>query len=182
MGRDSPLGPSPSENTPPSAQGGVANRSGTQRVYWNREGGQQAPSHANPHPRAANDKGIERGTKRGTERGNTAPWSPPSPGLPPYNPEQDPSSWADASWQSQPPAGLGLGGHAGNGWSWPGRVGLWVAWGKGAQGTAGVMESLSPTAFSSSQTEGSLGTQALDPTAVTQLAEGHFISSSSLFS
>lgn len=99
----------------------------------------------------------------------------------------------------QPQAGLFLLGRCilavtahswtGFGWScwgwleldWKG-VGLCVAWGKGAQGTAGVMESMSPTAFSSSQTKGSLGTQALDPTAVTQHAEGHFISSSSFFS
>lgn len=61
-------------------------------------------------------------------------------------------------------------------------MGLWVAWGKGAEGTAGVMESMSCTAFSSSQTKHSLGTQALDSTAVTQHAKGHFISSSSFFS
>lgn len=57
-----------------------------------------------------------------------------------------------------------------------------MAWGKGAEGTAGVMESMSHTAFSSSQTKHSLGTQALDSTAVTQHAKGHFISSSSFFS
>lgn len=78
---------------------------------------------------------------------------------------------------------------AGFGWScwgwlelaWKG-MGLWVAWGKGAQGAAGGMQSLSPPDFSSSQTKCSLGTQALDPTAVTQHTKGHFISSSSFFS
>lgn len=57
-----------------------------------------------------------------------------------------------------------------------------MAWGKGAQGTSGVMESMSPMAFSSSWTKGSLDTQVLDPTAVTQHSKGHFISSSSFFS
>lgn len=41
---------------------------------------------------------------------------------------------------------------------------------------------MSPMAFSSSWTKGSLDTQVLDPTAVTQHSKGHFISSSSFFS
>lgn len=44
------------------------------------------------------------------------------------------------------------------------------------------MESERLSAFSGSQLKASLGTQALDPTAVTQLAEGHFISFSTFFS
>lgn len=44
------------------------------------------------------------------------------------------------------------------------------------------MEPESPTAFGGSRTKGSFSTQALDPVAVTQHVEGHFISSSAFFS
>ena len=60
--------------------------------------------------------------------------------------------------------------------------GLAGGMGKGAGGQQGVMEPKSPTAFGSSWTKGSLGTQALDPIAVTQHAEGHFTSFSAFSS
>lgn len=61
-------------------------------------------------------------------------------------------------------------------------VDWWVAWGRSTGGQQGATEPESPLDFGSSQTKGSLGTQALDPTAVTQHAEGHFISFSAFFS
>lgn len=78
-GRDSPLGPSPSENTPLSAQGGGANRSGTQRVCWSREWGQQGLSHA--HPQAANGQGHG---ERDKERDHSS-LEPTQPRTPPDN-------------------------------------------------------------------------------------------------
>lgn len=118
MGRDSPLGPSPSENTPPSAQGGVANRSGTQRVCWSREGGQQGPSQWH-----------------GDGERDHSSLEPSQPRTPTLQPQAGPfllgrcilavtaRSWAGFGWSCW-------------GWlelAWKG-VGLWVAWEKGAQG------------------------------------------------
>lgn len=125
-------------------------------------------------PRLPMAKGMEKGTKRGT----TAPWSPPSLGLPLTTPG---------------PFLLGRGSHSLQlGWIWVVVLGMAGAGLEGGRlvgglgkGCPGDMRSDGvhvPMASSSSWTKGSLGTQVLDPTTVTQHSKGHFISSSSFFS
>lgn len=162
MGPDSPLGPSPSENTPLSAQGGAASRSETQRTCWSREWGRQGPSPANTHPQAAGGVVMESGGRRGT---NSSPEAT-QPRAPTLRPRAGPLVLGrrTPAVTARSRAGFGW-----SRWGWPE-----LAW-------KGVMEPESPTAFGSSQTKGSLGTQALDPIAVTQHAEGHFISFSAFF-